>query len=185
MLIHRKLQDCNQSLSWTVKHLQHPSRKLQSQAQRTDELEQRLTNAQKTVIRHNQSILATIQARLEQYSPLIRISQHNQLTISLVKRLHRAMQHIYHNRQQQLAATARALEAVSPLATLGRGYAIVKKLPDKTIVRNASDVQIGTQIETQLAQGKIICAVEELLPEQNLSTSLSKSQPKPKSRVKQ
>jgi exodeoxyribonuclease VII large subunit len=88
------------------------------------------------------------------------------------------MQHIYHNRQQQLAATARALEAVSPLATLGRGYAIVKKLPDGTIVRKASDVKIGTHIEAQLGQGKIICTVEELLPEQYLSKSLSKSPPK-------
>jgi exonuclease VII large subunit len=96
------------------------------------------------------------------------------------------MQHVYHNRQQQLAATARALEAVSPLATLGRGYAIVKKLPDETIVRKASDVQIGTYIETQLGQGKIICTVEKLLPEQTLSNSFSKPQSKsqPKSILK-
>lgn len=186
LLINRKLQSGKQQLSWIVKRLQHPSRKLQSQAQRTDELEQRLVNAQKTVIRHHQGILATIQARLEQYSPRIRLSQYNQLTASIVKRLHRAMQHVYHNRQQQLAATARALEAVSPLATLGRGYAIVKKLPDETIVRKASDVQIGTYIETQLGQGKIICTVEKLLPEQNLSNSFSKPQSKsqPKSILK-
>jgi len=174
-LIDRKLQSSKQMMSWIMKRLQHPSRKLQSQAQRTDELEQRLINAQKTVLRHNQNILATMQARLEQYSPLIRLSHHNQMTILLVKRLHRAMQHIYNNRQQQLAATARALEAVSPLATLGRGYAIVKKLPDKTIVRKASEVEIGTHIEAQLDQGKIICTVEELLPEQNLSKPVSKS----------
>ena len=133
---------------------------------------------QKTVLRHNQSRLATIQARLEQYSPKIRLSQHDQLTQSLVKRLHRAMQHIYHDRQQQLSATARALEAVSPLATLGRGYAIIKKLPEKTIVRKANDVQVGTHIEAQLGDGKIVCTVEELLPEQNLSKSVSKSPPK-------
>ncbi|WP_455211751.1 exodeoxyribonuclease VII large subunit, partial [Kaarinaea lacus] len=169
VLIERKLQSSKQMLSWILKRLQHPSRKLQSQAQRMDELEFRLINAQKSVLRHHHSALATIQAQLAQHAPQTRLSQHNQWSLSLAKRLHRAIQHIFHDRQQQLAATARALEAVSPLATLGRGYAIIKKLPDNSIVRNAKDVQIGTHIEAQLGQGRIVCAVEELLPTQNLS----------------
>jgi len=168
-LMQRKLQATKQLLVFIQKRLQHPSRKLQNQAQRIDELEQRLINAQTSVLRHRQSTLATMQARLEQFSPRLRLSQHKQLVESLSKQLLRIMQHNTRDRRQQLAATARALEAVSPLATLGRGYAIVTKLPEKSIVRQASDVQIGTHIEAQLGQGKIICAVEELLPGQNLS----------------
>jgi exodeoxyribonuclease VII large subunit len=170
----QKLQSSKQLLTWLLKRLQHPSHKLQRQAQRMDELEQRLIHAQKTVLRHHQSTLATTQARLEQYSPLIRLSQYQQLSVSLVQRLHRAMQHIDYNRRQQLAATVRALEAVSPLATLGRGYAIIKKLPEKSIVRKVSDVHIGTHIEAQLGQGSIICAVAELLPGQTLSKPKAK-----------
>jgi exodeoxyribonuclease VII large subunit len=94
-------------------------------------------------------------------------------SVNLQKRLHRAMQHQYDDRCKLLAATARALEAVSPLATLGRGYAIVKKLPEQSIVRQTGDVQIGMHIETQLSQGRIISTVEELQPEYNLSTQNS------------
>lgn len=174
-LIQRKLASGHEQLSWVAKRLQHPSRRLQIQAQRIDELEQRLTNAQKSHWRHQQHRLATLRAQLEQYSPAMRLSQYQMMTASLQKRLNRAMQHHYDDRRKQLAATVRALEAVSPLATLGRGYAIVKRLPDKTIVRQTADVQIGTHIEAQLGQGRIICAVEELQPQYNLlQTNLSK-----------
>jgi exodeoxyribonuclease VII large subunit len=174
-LIQRKLTTGREQLSWVTKRLQHPSRRLQSQAQRIDELEQRLINAQKSHWRHQQHRLATLRAQLEQYSPAMRLSQYQLMTTSLHTRLKRAMQHHYDDRRKHLAATVRALEAVSPLATLGRGYAIVKRLPDKSIVRQTGDVQIGTHIEAQLGQGRIICSVEELQPEYNLlQNNLSK-----------
>ena len=169
VLIKRKLAHRTQALSWIVKRLQHPSRKLQNYAQRLDELEQRLTKAQNTVLRHSYSKLATYKARLQQHSPLIRLAQHKMLASSLLKRLQTAMIHVNNDRRKQLAATVRALEAVSPLATLSRGYAIIKKLPDKSIVRSSSDVQLGTHIEAQLGEGKIICAVQELHHHENLS----------------
>ena len=93
----------------------------------------------------------------------------SRLASSLLKRLQTAMIHVNNDRRKQLAATVRALEAVSPLATLSRGYAIIKKLPDKSIVRSSSDVQLGTHIEAQLGEGKIICAVQELHHHENLS----------------
>jgi exodeoxyribonuclease VII large subunit len=172
-LIQRKLATSQQQLSWIINRLQHPRRRLQSQAQRTDELEQRLVNAQKSNLRHQQHRLATLRAQLEQYSPLLRLNHYQMESVNLQKRLHRAMQHQYDDRCKLLAATARALEAVSPLATLGRGYAIVKKLPEQSIVRQTGDVQIGMHIETQLSQGRIISTVEELQPEYNLSTQNS------------
>ena len=168
-LINRKLRSDHQQLSWIIKRLQHPSRQLQRTAQRIDELEQRLIKSQNTALQNCQSTLAMLRARLEQYSPVIRLSQHKLVTASLSKRLYTAIQHRYQDNRLRLAATVRALEAVSPLATLGRGYAIIKKLPEKSIVRTVADVQIGTHIEAQLNQGRIICVVEELQPTHNLS----------------
>ena len=172
--IERKLHTGQQHLGWILKRLQHPSRKLQSQAQRIDELEYRLINAQKTRIRHQQHRVAMCRARLEQYSPALRLSHYQLASQSLHKRLLRAMSNILQERRGRLATLVRALEAVSPLATLGRGYAIIKKLPEQTIVRSAGDLQIGTHIEAQLHQGRIICAVEEVEPEYSLSNSPTK-----------
>jgi exodeoxyribonuclease VII large subunit len=64
-------------------------------------------------------------------------------------------------RRQQLAGLGRALDAVSPLATLSRGYAIVKRLPDGAIVRTAEAVNIGDRIETRVAQGRLLSTVNE------------------------
>jgi exodeoxyribonuclease VII large subunit len=167
--IKRKLDHGNQVLSWLGKRLQHPSRTLQNHFQRLDEFEQRLINAQNMALRHSYSKLAMYKAHLQQHSPLVRLAQHKMQMTSLAKRLQTATVHVYNDRRKQLAATVRALETVSPLATLSRGYAIIKKLPEKSIVRKTTDVQIGTHIETQLSQGKIICTVKELLPNETLS----------------
>lgn len=168
-LVSRKIQHGRQTLAWLNKRLQHPSRRLQLRAQRVDELEQRLIKAQNNALRHAHGKLLTLRAHLEQHSPRLRLFQYKVLTQSLVKRHWIAMEHNLEQRKKQLAATVRALEAVSPLATLSRGYAIVKKLPDKSIVRQSTDVQIGTQIEAQLRQGKIICTVEEVQHNDQLS----------------
>jgi len=163
-LIVRKLRQWQQTLSWLGKRLQHPSRKLQNYAQRVDELEQRFRNAQNTILRHSRGRLATYNAQLQKHSPLVRLAQYKMLLKALMKRLQTATVHVYNDRRKHLAATARALEAVSPLATLSRGYAIIKKLPENSVVRKSTDVKIGTHIEAQLEQGKIICAVMDLQP---------------------
>ena len=169
VLIKQKLDHRTQVLSGLSKRLQHPSRKLQNHAQRLDELEQRLIKSQNMALRHSYSKLATYKAQLQQHSPLNRLAQYNLRIASFMRRLQTATVHVCNDRKKQLAATVWALEAVSPLATLSRGYAIIKKLPDKSIVRNSMDLQIGTYIEAQLSHGIIICAVEELKPNETLS----------------
>ena len=64
-------------------------------------------------------------------------------------------------RRQRLTGLSRALDAVSPLATLNRGYAIVKRLPDGTIVRSTDAVNMGDRIEIRVAHGRLISTVNE------------------------
>jgi exodeoxyribonuclease VII large subunit len=113
MSMNRKLAHGKQTIYSLGKRLQHPRRKLQNHAQRVDELEQRLINAQNMVLRHSYSKLATYGARLQQHSPLIRLAQYKLLTTSLGKRLQTAMLHVYNNHRKHLAATVRALEAAA------------------------------------------------------------------------
>jgi exodeoxyribonuclease VII large subunit len=63
--------------------------------------------------------------------------------------------------KHQFTALSRALEAVSPLATLGRGYAIVRKMDDNSIVRDAKQLKSGEQLATQLQHGKVISTVTD------------------------
>ena len=66
--------------------------------------------------------------------------------------------------RQQLSATARALNALSPLQTLGRGYAIIRRLPGGEVVRRAPQVKQNERVEAVLSEGRLVCKVIEIEP---------------------
>ena len=66
--------------------------------------------------------------------------------------------------ENRLHTLAQRLNALSPLATLKRGYSISRKTDGEGLT-DAKQVSIGDRIEVQLAQGHLVCRVEEFLPE--------------------
>lgn len=70
------------------------------------------------------------------------------------------MQRRLQHDQLRLRSTARSLEAVSPLATVARGYAIVTRPADGSVVRSAAEVSAGERLLAQLADGSIEVRVE-------------------------
>lgn len=59
-----------------------------------------------------------------------------------------------------LAALAGKLDAMSPLKVLGRGFSLVTD-GEGRIVRRAEDVPVGSGIQAKLAEGTLLCRVEE------------------------
>jgi exodeoxyribonuclease VII large subunit len=152
-----------QALEWLSKRLAqlHPARRLSDHGQRLDELEQRLRLAWRAQLRHAAARLNTLTARLHRHDPSRRLQQLQVQREHLGRRLVQIMKATLEQRRQRLAGIGRALDAVSPLATLNRGYAIVKRLPDGAIVRAAEAVNIGDRVETRVAQGRLISTVNE------------------------
>ncbi len=163
--IHDRLDRKRQTLDWLERRLQqqHPGSRLRHQTQRLDELEQRLNHAQRVAFRHKHASLAEISARLHRHTPLHRLAQLQIHHANLEQRLHGALQLTLERSRQRLVAMSYALETVSPLATLGRGYAIVSRLPQHTVLRAARDAAPGDKIEAHLAHGRLICNVEKVL----------------------
>lgn len=64
-------------------------------------------------------------------------------------------------RRERLTLAVQGLEARSPLATLARGYAIVTRLSDGLILRDAAQAPPGTQVRARLAHGELICRVQD------------------------
>jgi exodeoxyribonuclease VII large subunit len=159
-LINQKIHHLNQNLVWLGKRLQHPGQRLLAQAQRVDELEQRLRIAHRSLLRHLTHQLQTLTARLQQHTPTHRLKNMITWRENLTGRLVTAMGHQLKTRQHRLAAIVRALETVSPLATLGRGYAIVRRLPERKLLYSYQDVSPGDQVEARLAEGLLTCRVE-------------------------
>lgn len=165
LLTHVKRQHRSkaQALQWLGKRLaqQHPGRRLRDQGQRLDELEQRFHLAWRGQLRHAAARLTALTAQLRRHDPSRRLQQLQMQREHLSRRLVQVMKAALQQRRQRLAGLGRALDAVSPLATLSRGYAIVKRLPDGAIVRTAAAVNIGDRLETRVAQGRLICTVDE------------------------
>ena len=44
---------------------------------------------------------------------------------------------------------------MSPLATLGRGFALVVRAEDGTLLRDAAQAPVGTEIEARLSKGRL------------------------------
>jgi len=81
----------------------------------------------------------------------------DELSIDLVRRFQNSLRQF----KEPLIQQTGRLEALSPLAVLHRGYTIVHKLPEETIVKDANSLGLGDRVRVTFAQGKSICRVEE------------------------
>jgi len=59
----------------------------------------------------------------------------------------------------RLGEIAARLDALSPLASLERGYSIVRRRPDRSVVRSAAEAPPGTVVDVTLARGSLECTV--------------------------
>ncbi len=153
-LIRRRLADAATELGHLRRRLKHPGAQLREQAQRLDDLEQRLVRAQANLLQRRRSELALLESRLRAHSPLPRLQRLQRETEQLGQRLEVAMRQRLHQAGEQLAHLAQMLDSLSPLATLSRGYAIVTDSEGK-VVTDAAAVSVGDQVEARLARGRL------------------------------
>ena len=77
-------------------------------------------------------------------------------------RLKCAMRSELDGRNHALITRAAQLEALSPLAVLTRGYSLTLRSDGTTVVRRASDLEVGEVILTRLMSGRVASRVESL-----------------------
>jgi len=139
----------------------HPAARLTQRQQRIDELELRLRRQTGQRLLSRGSHLRTLTARLQGHTPAHRLAQWGLRLAERQRRLHRAMRQTLDHGGERLGRMGQTLDAVSPLATLSRGYAIVTRLPDGAVLREASALQPGDRVGARLARGRLVCRVEE------------------------
>ncbi len=142
-----------------------PEAPLESLAQRLDALYERMSRE----AGHQQEMR---RARLTGMVPRLRVlSPKEKIVVSIsrlednLKRLRAAHGLFLKNRADVLKSAAGRLELVSPLAVLARGYSLVYKEPDGSLVKNAEDVREKESVRIRLRQGGLMCRVEEVFPE--------------------
>lgn len=96
---------------------------------------------------------------LQQQHPRLRLARRRHRAELLGQALRAAMATHLQGRALGLQGLGRALNSVSPLATLSRGYAIVRR-PDGPIIRAANAVDVGDELQAQLAEGVLTVVVQ-------------------------
>lgn len=88
--------------------------------------------------------------------------QENQLRLDeLSMSLWRRFQDRLTRLKDRLSHGAGRLSSLSPLAVLERGYSIAHKMPEGSIVKDSTSVDIGDLLRITFARGKSLCRVEE------------------------
>jgi exodeoxyribonuclease VII large subunit len=135
--------------------LAHPGARLTQQEQRLDDVEQRLLSAVRGNVAHISHRLAELWADLLHCAPDEAVNEFRLKHEALTTRLRHAVEELLSTADHRLAMAGRTLDTVSPLATLGRGFAIVTRKKDGTLVMDAETLQIGEDVEARLAKGKL------------------------------
>jgi exodeoxyribonuclease VII large subunit len=63
-----------------------------------------------------------------------------------------------------LATASAALAVLGPQATLDRGYAIVRRVPDGAIIRAPAEAPVGTALTIRVAAGELPAIAAERPP---------------------
>ena len=140
--------------------LLHPLAELERRQQRTDDLERRLGEAMERRLRALRHRRDLAWSRLHHLSPAHRLAGLAQRLANLEGRLRRLPTRLIALRREHLAGLALALDALSPLGTLARGYAILRRVPEGEVIRDAAQVAEGDLVEARLGRGGFTARVE-------------------------
>lgn len=160
--VHARLQAERQRLAWLERRLVHPRRRLLDRSQRVDDLYLRLQRAVTATVVARRARLSTLATRLYRVDPSVRLQLRRARCIQHGQRLLAAASQQLERRRAQLNTLQRQLQAVSPLQTLNRGYAIVTRQNTGQVLRSAATVDAGERIHARLAEGALLCIVEEV-----------------------
>lgn len=121
---------------------------------------------QRTLTERIQNRLADLHADLEgaqhdleRASPQYQLDRHQQQLDDMTARLQTRMQHILSLHGERLRGTALRLHSLSPLLTIARGYAVVRRESDHTVVTSVQQTKPGDDLTIQVSDGNIYTTV--------------------------
>lgn len=133
--------------------------RIQETTQRTDEMVGQLREMVQELLTTWRERVHGVQRDLSSLNPILAIKQGLATVPQLSKRLEGQMGVVLAQHRHRIHATLAQLNTLSPLAILGRGYSILQTIPAGQILRRANDVEIGQELEAQLASGRLGCMV--------------------------
>ena len=133
--------------------------RLQAAAQRTDDMVDRLRELLQRLLTSGRERVHEAQRDLSGLNPILAIKQGLATVPQFSQRLEGQMGVVLTQHRHRVHALLAQLHTLSPLAVLGRGYSILQTVPAGKILHRANDVEVGQELEAQLASGRLSCTV--------------------------
>jgi exonuclease VII large subunit len=113
-----------------------------------------------SLLADQQTILSSLTAALRYASPERRILSERQRVDDLSRRAHSSLLHHIQLQSTHIRGMQKRLEALNPMAVLGRGYAVVTRKEDGSVVASVTQTKPGQQIQIRLSDGQIDAEIQ-------------------------
>ncbi len=157
-----------QRLDASIRGLTDVRFRLQEAAQRTDDMVDRLRTMVQQLLMSRREQVHEAQRDLSGLNPILAIKQGLATVPQFSKRLEGQMGVILTQHRHRIHAMLAQLNTLSPLAILERGYSILQTIPAGQILHRASDVEVGQELEAQLASGRLSCTVTHVFDDSSV-----------------
>jgi exodeoxyribonuclease VII large subunit len=115
-------------------------------------LQSQITNYTFSIITEQQTHLSSLKASLKYASPERRIQSEHQRVDELARRAHSSLLHRVQLQSTHIRGMRNRLEALSPLAVLSRGYAVVTRKEDGSVVSRVA--QASDEMKIRVSDGE-------------------------------
>ena len=151
-----------EKLAHLTKGIRDPRRRLADTWLRLDEIHSRLIRLIGLIVRDGRKRFSAEARALLLHSPMSMIVPARQRLDFQEQSLARAMNKHLEDKRTTLSLLEKRIRDLSPLSILKRGYSITRKLPEKSVLRDASSVEKGDRVQVLLAEGDLECRVEKV-----------------------
>ncbi len=116
------------------------------------------------VLAYLRQSLNETRAALSQHSPVYAVNSYRQSLDETGFRLDRAVQNLVERKSYQLANLQQSLKSLNPQAVLNRGYAIVTRLAEGSVIKRADQTSAGDAIHIQVSRGNLEAKITKTNP---------------------
>ena len=164
--INRNIRDQAQGLYNLSKRIRDPRKRLADIWMHLDEIHSRLVRLMGLIVIDCRKRVETEIRTLFSCSPMNIITSMRQRLDFQRTSLAQGMNNQLGVKHTTLSLLEKGMKDLSPLSVLKRGYSITRKLPEKWVIKNASSVETGDQVQVFLAEGELECRIENLKSDQ-------------------
>jgi exodeoxyribonuclease VII large subunit len=115
----------------------------------------RLASATLSLLSEQRSILSSLTAALRYAAPDRKIQSERQRVDELSRRVYSSLLHRVQLQSMHVQGMTRRLEALSPLAVLARGYAVVTRKEDGSVVSRVAQTRPGQPVTIRVSDGQV------------------------------